>query len=309
MTLNPDYCDKKLKRKFKFKVCYESQSDANDINSSFEFSSQTRIKFNATEVVPFDWETPLDNKECRVAKRKEVFNPCDGDADPMDTFVRVQNKNEDKKCKLSRKSTIVVERSQSQSEQVQVKLQVQGESFPDPTPCMSNNYMFTELAYPNDFSWNGKYVEVFNPDCAGQVISDEIFIVRYPGELHISNPQSFSLGGLQIRDDGFLIICNELIRSTYGGGGSSTNICDLKAHDVGPVMPQDVFEIQRRQSGNVVQVIDAFGYPAVNTEHFPVQRAVRKIGSTPSSEYNPDEWDSSKLALAQEMDPRAWIGD
>ena len=47
-------------------------------------------------------------------------------------------------CKLSRKSTIAVERSQSHSEQV--KVQVQGESFSNPTPCMSSNFMFMELA-------------------------------------------------------------------------------------------------------------------------------------------------------------------
>lgn len=214
--------------------------------------------------------------QCKtLSKMKKIYNTCDREEDRKLSFEIGGNKG----CFVERKPI---------------------KPFSDAiagNTCKSEDFLITEVAYPNDHSWRGKFIEIYNPDCAGKTIENEIDFVRHPGEIHRHAPESFSLQGVQFKNDGFFIICSANPKRVY-----VSDVCDLIADDVGPKTPYDAFEITAKNG----KVIDAYGYLSGGEDHAPVQRAVRGAGYQYLSTFEPTEWILFDFALASDMDPRIW---
>ena len=262
--MNPQDCDRELGVKIKFKIC-----NVGDADFSTNATSTIKVEEDAVDISMKNLVIPPG--QCRkLSKMKLKFDTCDEKRD-YDMSFEIEGSDCHVESKTIRKYSAGI--------------------------CKSEEFFITEVAYPNDHSWNGKYVEIYNPECAGKVIGDGVNIVRYPGEVHRHSPKSYSLQGMTIREDGFFLICSKKTGAAYG----TNDICDLIADDVGPKMPHDAFEITKDG-----KVIDAYGYPSQGDEHMPVQRAVRNSGTQQLSTFNPSDWNVFAFALTEDMDPREW---
>lgn len=263
-----------------FKVCNNGPADfiVND--------SRSRILYNAEKVdIAIGDGKSIESARCRVHQIQRTYDTCDRQ---RAMSIQVQGRSEVEGrpvygyCYLHRRATI------------QYTEKILG-------PCTSNNFLFTEMAFPNDRPVDGKYIEIFNPDCAGGIIADDFKIVKYPGDLN-SAPRSFSLKNIQMRNDGFLVICNEPTEKSY----RSNDMCDIIDDYIGPTMPHDAFSIIASDG----TVLDTYGYPSDTQDHDPVQRAVRhRIGASASPNWNPNDWTTKDLANTWDMDPRRWKFD
>ena len=89
----------------------------------------------------------------------------------------------------------------------------------DPTLFM------TEIADPNDV-WSGRFVEIYSPDGAGQVIGQKNGLDLYLALTSNTNTaynSQVKLTGETIGNDGFLIVCNN--QDTFASYGGAT--CDV----------------------------------------------------------------------------------
>ena len=83
----------------------------------------------------------------------------------------------------------------------------------------------TEIADPNDV-WSGRFVEIYSPDGAGQVIGQKNGLDLYLALTSNTNTaynSQVKLTGETIGNDGFLIVCNN--QDTFAAYGGAT--CDV----------------------------------------------------------------------------------
>jgi len=279
LQVDPAFCGP-LNVTIRFKVCNDGPED-------FEVNDRrSRILYNAQELnLPIGGSggKNIEVGRCRTLMIKRTFDTCERQGRAMS--IRVQGKSDvDNRpvfgyCYLHRRATV---------DYIQ---KISG-------PCASSNFMFTEVAFPNDHPIDGKYVEIYNPDCAGGAISEDYKIVKYSGDLNNAITM-LSLKNLPVRNDGFILLCSEPMGKAY----MTNDLCDIINADVGPTMPHDAFSITASDG----TVIDVYGYPSDNEDHAPVQRAVRKrIGSSASSRWKSNDWLTKGLAMTWDMDPRRW---
>lgn len=276
LQVDPAFCGP-LNVAIRFKVCNHGPA-AFDVNDS-----RSRIRYNAQELDrTIGGGKSIEVGRCRTIKIQRTFDTC---RRQRAMSIQVQGRSEvDGRpvfgfCYLHRKAT------------VEFAQKISG-------PCVSSNFLFTEVAFPNDRPVDGKYVEIYNPDCAGGVISEDFKIVKYSGDLHTPTTM-LSLRDLPVRDDGFIVLCSEPMDAAY----ELNDLCDVINEDVGPTMPHDAFSIVASDG----TVLDTYGYPSDIEDHDPFQRAVRKrIGASASPRWKSNDWLTKDLAMTWDMDPRRW---
>lgn len=276
LQIDPAFCGP-LNVTIRFKVCNYGPAD-------FEVNDRkSRILYNGQELdMDIGGGKSIEVGRCRSLSMKRTFDTCERQ---RAMSIQVQGRSEVGNrpvfgyCYLHRRAT------------VEFAQRISG-------PCDSPNFLFSEVAFPNDHPIDGKYVEIFNPDCAGGVISEDFRIVKYSGDLN--TPTTWlSLENLQVRDDGFIVLCSE----PTGGAYNSNDICDIINEDVGPTMPHDAFAITASDG----TVLDTYGYPSDSEDHDPVQRAVRnRMGASASPRWKSNDWLTKDLAMTWDMDPRRW---
>ena len=269
MIVDPNNCDKDLGVTMKFKICNDNEDDL-FIN---DFMTTLLVDEEIVDLSVGNHKIPPG--QCKkVSQIDRTFDACNEKKNYPMSFEM----NDGSGCKIRDNASFQFSEALAE-------------------PCKSQDFLITEISYPN-YAWNEKFVEIYNPNCAGETINEDVNFIRYPGELNRHEPKLFNLKGMTIGEDGFLLICSENAGGAYGKQG----MCDLIADDVGPTMPHDAFEIATKKNG----IIDSYGYPSLEKDHLPAQRAVRKEGSQPSSTYNPDDWYFNEFALVGAMTPREW---
>lgn len=181
---------------------------------------------------------------------------------------------------------------------------------PPVDPCVTKNYIITEIANPNLNA--GKYIEIYNPECAGKQIQDPIELIRYPfgSDDHVVVT---NLQGVQIPDDGFLILCKNK-QGTDNLFGQGT--CDVEA-DIFPTSTSNVAKDSYAVYDLYGRIrVDLYGSKRVDNDR-TVQnlsngRAERKTEyPDPSSYWFPDIWNiipgegAGQISLS-DLDPREW---
>jgi len=178
------------------------------------------------------------------------------------------------------------------------------------------NFIITEIIDPSDNPQRG-YIEIYTPNCAGQVITDDIYIVIYKrGKNNMNRENPTSLKGLVVPDSGFIVFC-----ATGDGKFFYKKKCDHKTGVGSPATSngRDQIAIVKALEGNLdgeMEVLDIFGVIGEDglgdngqkTDHyFGDSRAVRKEGvTTPSSTWNVNDWDIKKTAKSSDADPKRW---
>ena len=175
----------------------------------------------------------------------------------------------------------------------------------------------TEIADPNDNS-KLRYVELYSPDSAGQVISDDLYLQRWTNEKPSPTTSSnISLKGETIGSDGFLVVAanKALLDAEFG-----TGTADINGGTGGPADSNGDDQIALVEiSNSSTTIVDLFGIPGEDgsgTNHeFEDGLAERKSTSTtPSNPWVPSEWNvfsdapGSTIKNVSDLTPRAWSG-
>jgi hypothetical protein len=184
---------------------------------------------------------------------------------------------------------------------------------PPVDPCVTKNYIITEIANPNLNA--GKYIEVYNPDCAGKEIQDPIELIRYPfgSDEHVVVT---NLQGVQIPNDGFLILCKNKqgLDNIYGQG-----TCDVET-DIFPSSSSNIGKDSYAIYDFYGRIrIDTYGSKRVNNDrnvqNISNGRAERKTDfPEPSSYWLPEIWniipgEGTGTISPSDLDPRVWSND
>merc|ERR1712176_405928 len=177
------------------------------------------------------------------------------------------------------------------------------------TTCQYN-LIITEIIDPVNKPTH-RYIEIYTPNCAGQVIVDDLWIVKYRRDK--TNPSyvnPINLKGLEIPDDGFMVFC-----ATQEGNAFYNGFCDFVTQD-GSATDSDGRDnicIIRGAIDTDFEILDIFGKIGEDGQgsnhNFQDGRAVRKpTSTTPKDEWDPNDWTITITARNTDADPDVWIG-
>mmetsp|Transcript_7006 Transcript_7006/g.13211 ORF Transcript_7006/g.13211 Transcript_7006/m.13211 type:complete len:822 (-) Transcript_7006:796-3261(-) len=290
--------------KVEFKMCNMNENDRIQI-----IPETTRFMFMGEELIVDDkkqWIEPLSCRTkfidrtvdtCRTPKQRPMSVLLNARMIRDETDPTNQGDNGHCFCYTYKKTTFKVNGTPNPIE-------------PPVDPCVTKNYIITEIANPNPNA--GKYIEIYNPECAGKVIQDPIEVIRYPygssNHVVVTNLQ-----GLQIPSDGFLILCKnkQQTDNVYGQG-----TCNVEA---------DIFPSSSSNTGkDSYAVYDFYGRIRIdlygsknadnnrNVQNISNGRAERKTEYLdPSSYWMPEIWNiipgegTGQISLS-DLDPRTW---
>merc|ERR1712048_561579 len=154
-------------------------------------------------------------------------------------------------------------------------------------------------------------IEIYTPNCAGQVIIDDLWIVKYrKDKTNPSYVNPINLKGLEIPDDGFMVFC-----ATQEGNAFYNGSCDFVTQD-GSAADSDGRDnicIIRGAIDTDFEILDIFGKIGEDGQgsnhNFQDGRAVRKpTSTTPNDEWDPNEWTITITASNIDADPGVWVG-
>merc|ERR1712176_361996 len=172
------------------------------------------------------------------------------------------------------------------------------------------NFIITEIIDPVNKPTH-RYIEIYTPNCAGQVIIDDLWIVKYrKDKTNPSYVNPINLKGLEIPDDGFMVFC-----ATQEGNAFYNGSCDFVTHD-GSAADSDGRDnicIIRGSIDTDFEILDIFGKIGEDGQgsnhNFQDGRAVRKpTSTTPTDEWNPNDWTITIPASNTDADPDVWVG-
>jgi len=192
------------------------------------------------------------------------------------------------------------------------------------THASGYTYLITELADPND-NENGRFVEIYSPDGAGQLIDpglalgQEFYLARWTnGNADPTYSTARALSSSIMGADGFFIICRS---STDFATLYPLSSCDLAIGTGGPADSNgdDQIALLIAAAGGLTAsfaIYDIFGIPGedgtATTHEFEDGQATRKdpMTATPSSTWNANDWivfsDANTPKNVADMNPRSF---
>merc|ERR1712176_970099 len=179
-STNPNNCES-IPVKWQYTYCFWNVGD----NQVFDFTPQgkTWAKIKGDKISALD-QTPLDsNVKCRFREERSTIDTCN---DRTGSSLQVAGRYQlsaDKEETCTSLSSLKVYAA---------------------TTCQYN-FIITEIIDPVNKPTH-RYIEIYTPNCAGQVIIDDLWIVKYRRDK--TNPSyvnPINLKGLEIPDDGFMV--------------------------------------------------------------------------------------------------------
>jgi hypothetical protein len=140
------------------------------------------IRYQGIDVNDGDWNARLPGRTCREKVYYTKINPCRDPEFQAGIVIQMEGnlaRNNNNWCKCRNKETSRV-------------------SIREP--------IITELASPAER--NAKYIELFFFECRGKKITQDLFLIRYLAGEYSTSPFVTNLKYTEIRDDGFLTVCN-----------------------------------------------------------------------------------------------------
>merc|ERR1712003_549769 len=179
-STNPNNCES-VPVKWQYTYCFWNIGE----NQVFDFTPQgkTWAKIKGNKISALD-QTPLDsNVKCRFRQESSTIDTCD---DRTGSSIQVAGRYQlsaDKEETCTSLSSLKVYAAAT---------------------CQYN-FIITEIIDPVNKPTH-RYIEIYTPSCAGQVIIDDLWIVKYRRDK--TNPSyvnPINLKGLEIPDDGFMV--------------------------------------------------------------------------------------------------------
>ena len=173
----------------------------------------------------------------------------------------------------------------------------------------------------DDYSKVPRYVEIFVPgdDMWGEKIEDNLKLVLYYGANEYPDEDSLvALKGVDIPNDGFIVVCNEAADKVYKNTGfGAKNFCNIvtsKLFDRDPNRNRNEnFGCDRvaiiEGTKYKFSIVDMFGYREESCEKsdFTGGRAVRLYNTTSSEpNFNHYNWEIVKDIRTKDADPHEW---
>ena len=183
-------------------------------------------------------------------------------------------------------------------------------NVPEPLPenCDPRDALITEVASPAG-SPESRFVEIFFEDCAGKVIKDDIYIVRWPSE---GAPVKETLYNYLVPPDGFVVVCSDSI--------SPSGTCDFLNSSVGNNDGTDAVAVtEGPEPSTPDHIIDIYGQPTaddVTIEPFDFSNGrgvrIKNPCPNPTNEFDIDEWmiypgDDKAEVGPRGIDPGVWV--
>merc|ERR1712176_916426 len=284
-STNPNNCES-IPVKWQYTYCFWNIGD----NQVFDFTPQgkTWAKIKGDKISALD-QTPLDsNVKCRFREESSTIDTCD---DRTGSSIQVAGRYQlsaDKEETCTSLSSLKVYAAAT---------------------CQYN-IIITEIIDPVNKPTH-RYIEIYTPNCAGQVIIDDLWIVKYRRDK--TNPSylnPINLKGLEIPDDGFMVFC-----ATQEGNAFYNGSCDFVTQD-GSAADSDGRDnicIIRGAIDTDFEILDIFGKIGEDGQgsnhNFQDGRAVRKpTSTTPNDEWNPNDWTITRTASNTDADPGVRVG-
>jgi len=264
---NTDNC-KNILVDWQFTYCFWNVG----LNQILNFKSgQTFAKIKGNKIDSGFDVTPLDSvTQCRFKEERNTINTCDT---KTASSIQVQGR-----------LNLFQDRDEICSSNSQTRVFAA-------TQC-EYNFIITQVVDPKNKPAR-RLVEIYTPNCAGGIITDDLFIIKYERNKTIpSYDNPISLKGLQIPANGFIVFC-----ATVEGNIFYNGLCDFITMDGSAADSdgRDQVAIISGAPGKNFVILDIFGKvgeDGLNSDHdFQNGRVERKSTSAiPRDEWLPDEW-------------------
>jgi len=173
-----------------------------------------------------------------------------------------------------------------------------------PTEKCDYKFIMTEIVA--DRANKGSFIEIYSPECANKIITDDFQLVKYVGGTGKPRSDITNLKGLKIDENGFITFCFSSKGNELYGAGKCNYITGYES-PADNAQGYSIAIIEGKIDGDYI-IHDAFGN-ITKGELGPIQdlkknRAVRrKIRVNPRSPYNANDW---RIRGPENIDPGAW---